>query len=159
MQEYLRIVPMTTDHLDQVADLERMCFADPWSRRMLEEHLENQCAATIVAESSSGEVLGYAGVLVVLDEGFITNVAVRPTYRRQGIARELLAVFNRFAEGKQLAFLTLEVRVSNTPAIALYQSMGFEEAGRRKNFYEHPREDAIIMTKEFHHGTENSVSG
>ena len=153
------IVPMTADHLDQVADLERMCFSDPWSRQMLVGHLENQCAAAIVAEGSDGTVLGYAGVLVVLDEGSITNVAVRPTYRRQGIARELLSVFLRFAEANRLAFLTLEVRAGNAPAVALYESLGFQRAGLRKNYYEHPREDAIIMTKEFQNGVADSVPG
>ena len=143
------IIPMTGDHLDQVAELERRCFSDPWSRRMLSEHLENECAATLVALSENGTVLGYAGLLVVLDEGYITNVAVRPEYRRQGIAGELLAVFHRFAEGNKMAFLTLEVRDSNASARALYTKHGFKEVGVRKNYYDHPKEDAIIMTLEF----------
>ena len=96
-----------------------------------------------------GTVLGYAGLLVVLDEGYITNVAVCPDYRRQGIAGELLGVFQRFAEGKQLAFLTLEVRESNAPARALYTKYGYKEVGVRKNYYDHPKENAILMTREF----------
>lgn len=143
------IIPMTADHLDQVAEIEQTCFSDPWSRRMLSEHLENECAATLVALSENGTVLGYAGLLVVLDEGYITNVAVRPEYRRQGIAGELLAVFHRFAEGNKMAFLTLEVRDSNASARALYTKHGFKEVGVRKNYYDHPKEDAIIMTLEF----------
>lgn len=143
------IIPMTADHLDQVAELERRCFSDPWSRRMLSEHLENECAATLVAQGSDGTVLGYAGLLVVLDEGYITNVAVRPDYRRQGIAGELLNVFRRFAEGNKLAFLTLEVREGNTPARALYTKYGYKEVGVRKNYYDHPKENAVIMTLEF----------
>ena len=143
------IIPMTSDHLDQVAEIEQICFSDPWSRRMLSEHLENECAATLVALSENGTVLGYAGLLVVLDEGYITNVAVRPEYRRQGIAGELLAVFHRFAEGNKMAFLTLEVRDSNASARALYTKHGFKEVGVRKNYYDHPKEDAIIMTLEF----------
>ena len=143
------IIPMTADHLDQVAEIEQICFSDPWSRRMLSEHLENECAATLVALSENGTVLGYAGLLVVLDEGYITNVAVRPEYRRQGIAGELLAVFRRFAEGNKMAFLTLEVRDSNASARALYTKHGFKEVGVRKNYYDHPKEDAIIMTLEF----------
>lgn len=151
------IVPMTSEHLDQVADIERLCFSDPWSRRMLSEHLENECAATLVALGADGTVLGYAGLLVVLDEGYITNVAVRPEYRRQGIASELLEVFRRFGEGNHMAFLTLEVRASNTAARALYQKHGYAEVGCRKNYYEHPREDAIIMTLEFtQNGTETA---
>ena len=143
------IIPMTADHLDQVAEIEQICFSDPWSRRMLSEHLENECTATLVALSENGTVLGYAGLLVVLDEGYITNVAVRPEYRRQGIAGELLAVFHRFAEGNKMAFLTLEVRDSNASARALYTKHGFKEVGVRKNYYDHPKEDAIIMTLEF----------
>ena len=126
----VQIVPMNGDHLDEVAELERVCFPDPWSRNMLKEELENDLAA----------------FLVVLDEGYILNVAVRPDCRRQGVAGQLLNVFLNFAKGNQLAFLTLEVRASNYPAIALYGSRGFRGVGRRKNYYEHPREDAVIMT-------------
>ncbi len=143
------IIPMTSDHLDQVAEIEKLCFSDPWSRRMLSEHLENECAATLVAQGADGTVLGYAGVLVILDEGYITNVAVRPDYRRQGIAGELLNVFHRFAEGSKLAFLTLEVREGNAPARALYEKYGYKEVGVRKNYYDHPKENAVIMTLEF----------
>ena len=143
------IVPMTSRHLDQVAELERICFSDPWSRQMLSEHLENECGATLVAEGADGTVLGYAGVLVILDEGYITNIAVRPAYRRQGVATELLEVFQRFAEGNHLTFLTLEVRAGNAGAQALYEKLGYEEVGRRRNYYEHPREDAVLMTKYF----------
>ena len=143
------IIPMTIAHLDQVAEIEKLCFSDPWSRRMLSEHLENECAATLVAQGSDGTILGYAGLLVVLDEGYITNVAVRPDYRRQGVAGELLNVFRRFAEGSKLAFLTLEVRESNAPARALYEKNGYKEVGVRKNYYDHPKENAIIMTLEF----------
>ena len=100
-----------------------------------------------------------AGLQVVLDEGYITNVAVRPECRRQGIAGKLLQVFLDFAQGNHLAFLTLEVRASNYDAIALYGSRGFRSVGRRKNYYEHPKEDAIIMTKEFAYGVETGDTG
>ena len=143
------IIPMTSAHLDQVAEIEQICFSDPWSRRMLSEHLENECAATLVAQGEDGTILGYAGLLVILDEGYITNVAVRPEYRRQGIAGQLLEVFRSFAEGNKMAFLTLEVRDSNASARALYTKYGFREVGVRKNYYDHPKEDAIIMTLEF----------
>lgn len=142
------MIPMTSAHLDQVAEIEQICFSDPWSRRMLSEHLENECAATLVALGADGTILGYAGLLVVLDEGYITNVAVRPEYRRQGIASEFLGVFRRFAAGNNMAFLTLEVRESNACARALYEKHGYAEAGIRRNYYDHPREDAIIMTLE-----------
>ena len=151
----VRIVPTTADHLDEVAELERICFSVPWSRNMLAEELDNLLSAFLVALDDSGKVVGYAGVQVILDEGYITNVAVRPECRRQGIAAKLLQVFLDFARANQLAFLTLEVRASNYDAIALYGSRGFRSVGRRKNYYEHPKEDAIIMTLEFDHGTEN----
>lgn len=149
----VKIVPMTADHLEELEKLERICFSRPWSRKMLAEELENQCAAFLVAEDSvSGRVLGYAGLMVVADEGYITNVAVFPEYRRQGIAAQILQVFVQFAAANHLAFLTLEVRPSNAAATALYQGFGFEEVGRRKNYYDLPKEDALILTKYFETG-------
>ena len=130
----IKIVPMNADHLESLERLERICFSRPWSRKMLAEELENQCAAFLVAEDAvTGNVLGYAGLLVAADEGYITNVAV----------------FLNFAEANRLAFLTLEVRPSNAAAIALYQGFGFQEAGRRKNYYDLPKEDALILTRRF----------
>lgn len=149
----VKIVPMTADHLEELEKLERICFSRPWSRKMLAEELENQCAAFLVAEDSvSGRVLGYAGLMVVADEGYITNVAVFPEYRRQGIAAQILQVFLQFAAANHLAFLTLEVRPSNTAAIALYESFGFTERGRRRNYYDLPKEDALILTRDFEEG-------
>ncbi len=146
----IKIVPMTADHLEELEKLERICFSRPWSRKMLAEELDNECAAFLVAEDAmTGKVVGYAGLLVVADEGYITNVAVFPEYRRQGIAAQIIQVFINFAMGNRLAFLTLEVRPSNTAAIALYQGFGFEEVGRRKNYYDLPKEDALILTREF----------
>ncbi len=146
----MRIVPMNREHLPEIAALERQCFSRPWSERMLGEELDNECAAFLVAEDSeSGAVLGYAGLLVMADEGYITNVAVWPQCRRQGIAAQLLTVFENFAKGNRLAFLTLEVRPSNAAAIALYERFGFHEVGRRKNYYDLPKEDALVLTRYF----------
>ena len=158
-QMRVQIVPMTADHLDEIAEVERICFPDPWSRNMLAEELDNALSAFLVALDDAGRVAGYAGLQVVLDEGTITNIAVRPEYRRQGVARQLLDVFLNFARGNRLAFLTLEVRASNYGAIALYGELGFRAVGRRKNYYEHPKEDALIMTKEFDYGTETAQPG
>ena len=150
MSYAIRIVPMNADHLEEIERLERICFSRPWSRRMLAEELENQCAAFLVAEDGqTGAVMGYAGLLVVADEGYITNVAVFPEYRRQGVAAKILEIYLNFAQANQLAFLTLEVRPSNEAAIALYQRYGFEEVGRRKNYYDLPKEDALILTRYF----------
>ena len=144
------VLEMNADHLESLERLERICFSRPWSRKMLAEELENQCAAFLVAEDAvTGDVLGYAGLLVAADEGYITNVAVFPPYRRRGVAGKLLDVFLRFARANHLAFLTLEVRPSNAAAIALYTRFGFREAGRRRNYYDLPKEDALILTRTF----------
>ena len=148
-EKKIRIVPMSADHLDELERLERICFSRPWSKRMLGEELENQCAAFLVAEDEDGKVLGYAGLLVMMDEGYITNVAVFPEYRRCGVAAKIIEVYMNFAKANRLAFLTLEVRPGNAAAIALYQRFGFEEVGRRKNYYDLPKEDALILTRYF----------
>lgn len=146
----VKIVPMAAEHLEWLEQLERMCFSRPWSKKMLAEELDNQCAAFLVAvEPETEQPVGYAGLLVVADEGYITNVAVFPEYRRRGVAAQLLSVFENFARGSHLAFLTLEVRPSNTAAIALYESFGFRQVGRRKNYYDLPKEDALILTKTY----------
>ena len=144
----VKIVPMAAEHLDRLEQLERMCFSRPWSKKMLAEELDNQCAAFLVAvEPETEKAVGYAGLLVVADEGYITNVAVDPSCRRQGVAAQLLQVFDNFAKGNHLAFLTLEVRPSNAAAIALYEGFGFREVGRRRSYYDLPKEDALILTK------------
>ena len=144
----VKIVPMAAEHLDRLEQLERMCFSRPWSKKMLAEELDNQCAAFLVAvEPETEKAVGYAGLLVVADEGYITNVAVDPSCRRQGVAAQLPQVFDNFAKGNHLAFLTLEVRPSNAAAIALYEGFGFREVGRRRNYYDLPKEDALILTK------------
>ena len=143
-----QLVPMDRSHLEGIAELERTCFSHPWSVDMLAEELYNETASFLVAEGEDGSVLGYAGLHVVLAEGYIDNVAVDPAYRRQGIADALIDTFVRFGAAK-LAFLTLEVRAGNAPAIALYEKHGFYEVGRRKDYYDDPKEDAILMTREW----------
>lgn len=145
---YYEIVPMDRSHISQIAALERECFSTPWTEAMLEEALFNPQASFIVAEDGEGNILGYAGLHAVLDEGYIDNVAVAPDARRHGVASALLDVFCRFGAAN-LAFLTLEVRKSNAPAIALYEKHGFAAVGRRKNYYDAPREDAVLMTLTF----------
>ena len=152
------LTTMTAEHIPQIAALEKTCFSHPWSEELLRQALWNEAAAIVVAEREDGTVLGYAGVSTVLDEGYIDNVAVDPRFRRQGVADELIAALARFGRAK-LAFLTLEVRASNAPAIALYAKHGFQQAGRRKHYYDDPKEDAIIMTLEFDHETESAEQG
>ena len=150
-----KLLPMTAETIPSIAEIEKMCFSQPWSEAALHEELFNDTACFIAAVTEDGQVAGYAGLHCVLDEGYIANVAVRPEYRRQGVAGELLKAFLRFGQAN-LAFLTLEVRASNEAAIALYAKYGFREVGRRKNYYDAPREDAILMTLEFEHGTETA---
>ena len=145
---YYEIVPMNRGHVDQIAALEKECFSTPWSVTMLEDALYNDAASFIVAEDTEGNVIGYAGLNVVLDEGYINNIAVEEAARRHGVASALLDVYCRFA-AVNLAFLTLEVRKSNAAAIGLYEKYGFQQAGLRKGYYQHPREDALIMTRYF----------
>lgn len=144
----VNIVPMDRSHLRDIAALERRCFSTPWTEAMLEQELYHDTASFLVAEDENGTLLGYAGLHVVLDEGYIDNVAVLPEYHRRGIARRLVEVYCRFAQ-QHLAFLTLEVRASNEPAIALYEGFDFLPEGRRKDYYVKPKEDAILMTRRF----------
>jgi len=148
MRKNYKIVPMDRSHIHEIALIERECFSAPWSEASLEEELYNPLCSFIVAQRHDGAVLGYAGLHAIMDEGYIDNIAVRSDYRGQGIGDDLLDVFVRFGRAK-LAFLTLEVRASNEPAIGLYYKHGFAQVGRRKDYYRDPREDALIMTLEF----------
>ena len=141
-----RIVPMTAAHLPEVAALEKVCFpADPWSEELFRTALEHPRIILLVAEGEDGGVLGYAVLSAVLDEGNLDNIAVAPHCRRQGVADALLSALTD-AGRTNLSVLLLEVRASNLPAIALYEKHGFVPVGRRKNYYDAPREDAILMT-------------
>ena len=139
----MTIVPMAEHHLAALAEIEKACFHAPWSESMLREELGK--GLFLVAERD-GQAVGYIGCQTVLDEGYITNVAVSPDARRQGIARALIAKLTDEARAAGLAFVTLEARASNAPAIALYEGAGFVRVGVRKNFYTAPAEDAVLMT-------------
>lgn len=147
---YYEIVPMDRSHIDQIAALERECFSTPWSETMLSDALFDPQASFIVADDGEGNILGYAGLHVVLDEGYIDNIAVHPDARRHGVA-SALRMCTAASAPPIWAFLTLEVRVSNTAAIGLYEKYGFHQAGLRPGYYQNPREDALIMTREFEH--------
>lgn len=134
-------------HLKAIAKLENTCFSTPWSENAL---LEAFSAGTKFFVAVKGEkVLGYIGISCILDEGYITNVAVFPEYRRQGVGKALLERVFSLARDEGLSFVSLEVRESNIPAITLYENLGFRQEGKRKNFYTAPVEDALILTKRF----------
>lgn len=139
----MTVVPMAERHLTALAEIEKACFHAPWSEVMLREELGK--GIFLVAERD-GQAVGYVGCQTVLDEGYITNVAVSPDCRRQGVGRALIEELARRARAKGLAFVTLEARASNAPAIALYEGAGFVRVGVRKNFYTVPAEDAVLMT-------------
>jgi ribosomal-protein-alanine N-acetyltransferase len=152
-----KLVPMNAELAEQVAQIERNCFSHPWTEDMLREQLHDHLASWICAYGENGTVLGYAGIHVVAGEGYIDNVAVRQEYRKQGVASALLDVFLRFAQAQKLDFITLEVRASNDPAKRLYMKHGFAQVGRRKDYYDDPREDAILMTRTFGGDAEQEV--
>lgn len=135
---------MNESHLDDVAEIENACFAHPWNRTDLEAQLSLDTSHFIVA-SLNGRAVGYMGLQIFSGEGYVTNVAVLPEYRRQGIAETLIAAQMK----NDMRFITLEVRKSNAAAIALYEKSGFENVGIRPKFYTDPTEDAVIMTKYF----------
>ena len=132
--------------LSQLEELEKLCFSLPWTREQLESQLPDGQHIFLVAVVGE-RVLGYVGMMYVLDEGYISNVAVSPEARRRGIGDALISELLLRAEEKALSFVTLEVRESNAPAIALYGRFGFTPVGRRKGYYDAPKEDAILMTR------------
>lgn len=143
-----RIIDAEKRHIAQLEDIEQQCFSVPWTARQLEAHLPDDRHVLIVAEDES-RVLGYVGMMYVLDEGYISNVAVRAECRRLGIADALITALERESELRGLGFATLEVRAGNEPAIKLYSKHGFVPVGLRRNYYEKPTEDALLMTKYF----------
>ena len=140
---------MTIDDVPQVHEIELKTFHTPWSyQSFVDEMTTNKCARYIVAEED-GKVLGYAGAWLIFDEGHITNIAVDEAYRGRGIGIGVTQALMQYAANMGVQYMTLEVRKSNAAAIALYEKFGFQQVGLRKGFYSHPREDAIIMTREF----------
>ena len=131
-----------------VAEIEKVCFSHPWSENTI---LESFSANTIffVCENGQGEIVGYAGLSRVLDEGYVTNIAVLPAFRGFHIGRRLVDALITYGKENALSFITLEVRESNKAAISLYEKAGFKQVGLRKNFYDSPKENAILMTREF----------
>ena len=144
----IEYVPMNRDHVAQVAELEKRCFSDPWSENSIAYELTNPLSYWLVAQEA-GAVLGYVGSQSVLDEADMMNVAVHPEHRRRGIARELVERLVEALKAKEVYCLTLEVRASNAPAKALYEALGFAQVGRRPNYYRNPKEDALILRKEW----------
>lgn len=144
----MEYIKMTQAHVAQVAQLEKLCFSLPWSENSVTSELRNPLSLWIVAVE--GETLaGYVGSQSVMGEADMMNLAVQPEYRRQGIGEKLVSVLITALAQQSVSSLALEVRASNAPAISLYEKLGFAQVGRRPNYYRNPKEDALILRKEW----------
>lgn len=150
------IAPMALRHIPILVELERECFAEPWSEKALLEELENPQAVFLTAQTPQGDLLGYSGMHDILGEGYIDNIAVFPQARGKGVGSVLVRALCDYGERKNLDFITLEVRPSNEAALALYRKFGFQQEGIRKNYYRHPTEDAWLLTRRFSGSTEQT---
>ena len=144
----MTIVPMNKTHVAPIAALEKECFGDPWSEKSIASELTNPLSLWLVAMEGD-TLVGYVGSQTCMDETDIMNIAVSPAHRRKGVGKGLMEALVEALKEKGSRCLTLEVRASNEGAIALYQNMGFAQIGLRKNYYRNPREDALILRKEW----------
>ena len=142
-----RVQFMDSSHIDSVVKIENACFSHPWTKEGIIEALNNRTKFFVFEKNN--EVIGYVGVSVILDEGYITNIAVLPEYQGLGIGKALMKKLDDLAKLENLSFISLEVRTTNQKAISLYEKFGYKTEGVRKNFYTDPKEDALIMTKRF----------
>ena len=139
----MTIESMNAAHVPQIARLEELCFSDPWSENSIASELDNPLSMWLVAEEK-GAVVGYIGSQTVLDSTDIMNIAVHPDFRRRGVAESLLVELSKRLKERGVSFLMLEVRASNEPAKRLYEKLGFQQVGCRKNYYRNPKEDGWI---------------
>ncbi len=144
----MEYILMTGAHVEQVAAMEKLCFSMPWSERAIESELSNPLSLWVVA-ADGDTVAGYVGSQSVMGEADMMNLAVLPAYRRSGVGETLVRELICRLQKQQVGCLTLEVRASNVGAIELYQKLGFEQVGRRPNYYLDPKEDALILRKEW----------
>ena len=144
----MMIVKMNESHVRQIAELEKLCFSDPWSENSVASELDNPLSLWLVALDEDA-VVGYIGSQTCCDESDMMNIAVHPNHRRKGIAEALVMALVEELKAAGSRCLTLEVRASNEPAKALCEKLGFSQVGRRPNYYRTPREDALILRKEW----------
>ena len=143
----MSIRQMQLQDVPAIAELEKLCFSDPWSENSIASELVNPLSYWLVAEDN-GKIAGYVGSQAVLDAADMMNLAVSPDYRQQGVGQALVNGLVAYLEQNNVIALLLEVRVSNMPAISLYEKLGFIQVGRRPKYYHNPREDALILRKE-----------
>lgn len=139
------ILPMTPDDVDDVVEIEKLSFSTPWSRSALLGELRYPNKTVYLVARVGGRIVGYVGLWIIMDEGHITNIAVHPDYRGQGIGTRLLLFLIEVARSRGVTAITLEVRKSNVSAQKLYERMGFVPSGVRQGYYRDNNEDAIIM--------------
>jgi ribosomal-protein-alanine N-acetyltransferase len=142
----IEITKMDEIHISAIAEIEKLCFSDPWSENSIAGELSSRLSHWLVA-LEDGKLLGYIGSQSVLGESDMMNVAVHPDHRRRGIAQMLIGQLMQDLKQRDNLHLSLEVRATNAPAITLYEKLGFETVGRRPNYYRHPKEDALILRK------------
>ena len=152
----MKIELMTAAHVPQIAELEKICFNDPWSEKSIASELDNRLSLWLVAMDGD-RVAGYVGSQSVLGETDMMNIAVHPDFRRRGIAEELVVKLVEELKVRGNHSLMLEVRASNEPARKLYDKMGFQQVGLRKNYYRNPKEDACILRKEFEYEQDQTL--
>lgn len=140
------ITKMDSSHTCEVAEIEKSCFSKPWSQNAIEAELSNENAYFYVLIYNNS-VAGYGGMHISVDECYIANIAVLPEFQGKGFGKAITTHLINRAENLNCEFISLEVRPSNSVAVSMYSSLGFEEIGRRKNFYTSPTEDGLIMTK------------
>lgn len=144
----MKFVRMNESHVEAVANLETVCFSDPWSITSIGSEVNNPLSLWIVAVDGE-QVVGYVGSQSVLGWADMMNLAVAPEYRRLGVGEKLVTELISQLKDNKVTCLTLEVRLSNASAISLYYKLGFVEVGRRPGYYHNPREDALILRKEW----------
>lgn len=144
----IKISAITQDDVPLIAEIEKDCFSVPWSEKAIFDELGNESARFFILRKN-GDAVGYMGMHIVLDECYVANLAVKRNARHQGLGEKLLCHCIETAKSEGCSFISLEVRVSNSPAISLYKKHGFSSVGERKNFYTDPAENALIMTKYF----------
>lgn len=142
----MEIVKMNHKHTEVLADLEKLCFSKPWSQKSLDDQVDNPRAYFVTAVENDA-ILGYGGMHCVAHECYLDNIAVFRHHRNKGVGTAIMSALEDEAILRDSEFMSLEVRASNTRAIELYHKFGFQDEGRRRNFYTEPMEDALILTK------------
>ncbi|RYG26319.1 ribosomal-protein-alanine N-acetyltransferase [bacterium] len=144
MAATLRFEPLREDHLPAILEIERQVNGSPWSEKSFRNEIDHPHGIFRVA-IEGGQVVGYGGLWLVIDEAHVTNVAIAPTHQRQGIGRRLMVQLLEAAKSAGMICATLEVRAGNGPALHLYESLGFERTAVRRGYYPDNKEDAVVM--------------